>query len=357
MKTSFAHAIPVRARSEYRVYIEKGILSRVPALLRELGFDRVRVVTDRIVEPLYGQPLLATLQGAGLDAQLYAIDGGEAHKTLATCGMVYRFLSESRADRGTAVLALGGGVVGDLVGFAAATYMRGLPLIHVPTTLLAQVDSSVGSKVAVDLPEGKNLVGAFYDPVAVVADPDVLGTLPLREVSGGMAEVIKAGLLASPGLFNAVRDTVSDFEPVVVEAVRIKAGVVTRDPFEKLERMKLNLGHTVGHAIETVTGYSRYTHGECVAMGMMVAARLSQRLNILEGGWLPELEACLSQWKLPTRIPSDVGWDGVLAAMGHDKKRAGRKTRFIAPRFIGDVVVIDDVDLDVLRAAYQDVQS
>ncbi|HEY4001726.1 MAG TPA: 3-dehydroquinate synthase [Candidatus Xenobia bacterium] len=343
--------ITVQVRQPYPVLIQAGIW-QAPA--EHFTMPRLRIVTDANVER-WVVPLHDRLKTAGFDVDVLSIPAGEASKTLDTCRLVYSFLTRTQADRHTGLVAAGGGVVGDLAGFAAATYMRGMPLVHMPTSLLAQVDSSIGSKVAVDLPEGKNLVGAFYDPVGILTDPHVLSTLPPREIATGMAEVIKAALIASPSLFERCRQ--GPPADLVEAAVRIKAAIVTRDPFETGERMQLNLGHTLGHALEAATGYARLTHGEAVSIGTVAAIRLSRRLGVLQDDMEADVAHVLSHWGLPVRAPGDVPWEALRPAFLLDKKRVGAKTRYVVPEVVGRVRVLDDVNLDEVGRVYRSLQE
>lgn len=337
--------------------LESGLLGRAGALLREDGHSRCVVVTD---ENVAGAWRGALAEGLGdLRNEWVVLPAGEEQKTLDRARDLYSRLLELDVDRRTPVLAFGGGVVGDLAGFAAATLLRGLPLYQVPTTLLAMIDSSIGGKTGVDLPEGKNLVGAFYAPRAVLVDPDVLATLPMREWAGGMSEAIKHALIASPELFELIEELSDDAAPdlwsarqlhaLVEGAARVKLDIVGRDPFERAERAWLNLGHTLGHALETAGHYGLQTHGEAVAVGMLAALRLSRRLGMLEEDFEHWLVALYHAWDLPRFVPAPIEWPQVAAALRHDKK--GRHT-FILPRRIGEVAVVPDVPEDEVRAVF-----
>ena len=273
----------------------------------------VVVVTNETVAPLYGEQLARALPRASL----IIVRDGEAHKNLETVRQIYDDLLSLGADRGTTLIALGGGVIGDMAGFVAATYMRGIPLVQIPTTLLSMVDSSVGGKTGVDLPQGKNLIGAFKQPRRVIIDPDVLESLPELQWRCGMAEVIKHGLIGRPSLLDEALWAPERAEELVRQAVQVKIDVVEVDPFETGIRAHLNLGHTFGHAIEKVTGYA-VPHGEAVAIGIVKAARLSRNLGLIDDALLGEIQTIFWKIGLPTDIALDA--ERCYAAMATDKK-------------------------------------
>ncbi|MCY4146676.1 MAG: 3-dehydroquinate synthase [Chloroflexi bacterium] len=318
----------------YPIRIEPGILSRIDREAASLGLDRhVVVITNETVAPLYGEALTQRLP----HAQMLALPDGETHKTLATVSRIYDSLLETGADRGTVLIALGGGVIGDMAGYVAATYMRGIPLLQIPTTLLSMVDSSVGGKVGVDLPQGKNLVGAFKQPRAVLIDTDVLTTLPPLQWRCGMAEVIKHGLIAQPSLLDADLWGDERAEDLVRQAVQVKIDVVEIDPYEQGIRAHLNLGHTFGHAIEKVTGYA-VPHGEAVAIGIVRAARLSRNLGFIADEALGRIQKTFWQIGLPTDIAVDrERW---YAAMATDKKWQAGEPRLVVLKRIGQATVV-----------------
>jgi 3-dehydroquinate synthase len=274
---------------------------------------------------------------------------GEAHKTLETLAGLYDQFVEGGLDRSGAVLALGGGVTCDVAGFAAATYMRGVPVVQVPTTLLSMVDASVGGKTAVDLPQGKNLVGAFKQPALVAIDPDVLATLPPPERASGMAELIKHGVLADPALFMELAAGPPDpgaWSRWIARSLQVKIEVVEEDPFERGRRAVLNLGHTAGHALEQFSGY-RMRHGEGVSIGMLVAARIAVELGLAEAGLPEEIGVVLNAHRLPTSCPpmegAPIDARAVWEAMGRDKKKRGKVLRWILPRRVGAVEIVEGV--------------
>ena len=320
---------------------------------------RALIVTDTNVEPLVA-PFADSLAAAGIASTLAAIPPGEASKSLEAAESLWEMLAALKADRHTAVVAVGGGVVGDLAGFVAATYARGVPLLMVPTTLLAQVDSSVGGKVGVNLPAAKNIVGAFHQPAGVWADTFTLHTLPIREIRCGYAEVVKYGYILDATFVDYLDehvDTLLKLDPgptreVVARCCRLKAGVVERDEREETGlRAVLNFGHTVGHAVEAVAGYGgAYRHGEAVAAGMVAECRLAERLGRVGPGVGDRLVALLARFGLPTSIEG-LRADDLIDAMRGDKKNAGGRTRFVLPRKVGHVELTDEPTGDDVRAA------
>lgn len=332
----------------YEVRIGHGILAGAGAAVRAAtGAERAVVVTVPPVGRRYGRVLLASLAGAGIRASRVTVPDGDATKSLAWLRRLYEAFLDRGVDRGTAVVSLGGGMVGDLAGFAAATFLRGLPLVQVPTSLLAMVDASVGGKVAVNLPRGKNLVGCFHQPRLVWADLETLGSLPRRERAAGLAEIVKAGAILDEALFEWLERRllrVLDLERrsllhAVEQACRIKAEVVARDEREAGHRMLLNFGHTLGHAVERLQRYRGLLHGEAVAAGMVFAARRSEELGLAPGGTAERLRALLARADLPTEIPP-FDRRAYLRALQVDKKRREREIRFVALRRIGCAEVV-----------------
>jgi 3-dehydroquinate synthase len=319
----------------YAVRVERGALAVAGRWLRAAGLrGRAVLVSDAHVAALYGRAVLSALERGGIEAVLVTVPPGERTKTLATAARLYEHFADLGADRDTPVIALGGGVVGDLAGFAAATYLRGLPLVHLPTTVLAQADSAVGGKTGVDLPRGKNLVGAYHPPRLVVVDPEVLATLPARQVRAGLAEVAKVGMALDAGLFRLLEERAEDLlalAPGVVDsalarALGAKAAVVSADERDRGRRQLLNYGHTVGHALEAAGGYRRWLHGEAVAHGMIAAARLSVQRGLLSAAGEARQAALLQRLGLARRFPP-VSAANLLSYMELDKKwRAGRRT-------------------------------
>ena len=343
----------------YDVVCGRGAFTALPALLEEIGArGRVLVLSDATVAPLHGRRAVTLLGAAGWDALLWAMPAGEAHKTLETVSAAYSWLAEQRVERGETIVAVGGGVVGDLAGFVAATYLRGLRLVQVPTTLVAQVDSALGGKVGVDLPAGKNLVGAFHQPALVLADVDLLATLPEREWRAGLAEVIKHGVIRDRGLLDLLERRRADIlarNPEVVagmvaQAAAVKVAVVVEDPLERGVRRILNYGHTLGHAIERAAGYGVVLHGEAVAWGMAAAARIGAQLGTCDGAFVAWQDALLRAYGLCRPLPA-LQADAVLQATRLDKKTAAGRLHWVLPRGPGEVTVTHDVPSAAVQAA------
>jgi len=332
----------------YEIHLGEGLLARVGELAWERGLrGKVALVTNPTVGDLYASPVAQSLREVGFEPVICQVPDGEAHKTLDTVRSLYDQFIAGGLDRYGAVLALGGGVIGDMAGFAAATYMRGVPLVQLPTTLLAMVDASVGGKVAVDHPRGKNLIGAFKQPELVVIDPLALATLDEAEMRSGWAEVIKAGVIGSPSLFDHLEERGDELSlPVITEAIRVKVAIVEEDPYESDRRAVLNLGHTFGHALEVLSGFT-LRHGEAVSIGMVAAARTAVALGLCDDTVEGRLAALLQRFGLPTRYEG-YGPKEVWEAMATDKKKRGKKLRFVLPGAIGQVVVTDQVPKAVI---------
>jgi len=326
-------------------------------ILPHLKRKHVAIVTNTTVAPLYLDQLTKTLQAVGVSVIPIILPDGEAYKNTETLNKIYDVLLQNRCERSTTLIALGGGVIGDLTGYAAATYLRGVPFIQIPTTLLSQVDSSVGGKTGINHPLGKNMIGAFYQPQVVLADIDTLKTLPARELSAGMAEVIKYGLIRDAEFFNWLEAHIEALmaldESAISEAIyrscRNKAEVVARDEHETGERALLNLGHTFGHAIENAMGYGVWLHGEAVAAGTMMAADLSQRMGWLTAAEVSRIHALLTKASLPLDAPK-LSVDQYLDLMQMDKKVADGKIRLVLQQGIGKSVITSDYDAEKLRA-------
>lgn len=325
----------------YPVLVGQGAIGELPVVVKELGATGAAVITDRSVERLWAEPVVQALSGVGIDAHLLAIEPGEQAKTLGGLERVLGFLEDSRIDRGGIVIALGGGTVGDLAGFASAVWLRGVRCVQVPTTLLAMVDSSVGGKTAINTERTKNSVGAFWQPSAVVADLSTLATLPDDEVLAAFAEVVKYGVAMDAELAERTRidgdrlraRDLEALEPVVSRCVELKAGVVAADEREQGRRAILNYGHTVGHAIEAASGYTA-THGRAVAQGMRAAARLAAAMGLCEDLTVAAQDELLAPFGLPGPLPA-VTPDAVLGALPRDKKAAAGRTRWVLPREVG----------------------
>ncbi len=340
----------VLGSNSYEILVGPGLLDQAGRLLQENGFaGKLVVITHPGLNRQYGEALCRTLAGDGFSVSTLLVPEGEAQKTLATAGRLYQELTDVFAERTTPVLALGGGVIGDLAGFVAATYLRGVPLVQVPTTLLAQVDSSIGGKVAVDHDRIKNRIGAFYQPSLVIADTDTLKTLPAAELANGLAEVIKSAAIMSQEFFSFLEENLGRIiageagvlEEVVFRTAAIKAGVVMKDERDSGLRNILNFGHTVGHAVESVSGFDM-PHGQAVAIGMVVAARISREMGLLDKNGLDRLTGIIEKAGLPVKMPG-ISTEKVMQAMKHDKKVAQDKIRFVLLESIGNAMITDKV--------------
>jgi 3-dehydroquinate synthase len=349
-------ALPDRG---YPILIGPGLLDSLGARVGEAGIrDTIALVRDSGLPAAYGERARASLEGAGFKVAPVTVPEGERSKSLAALQELYGAFAAAALDRGSAVVALGGGVVGDLAGFAAATYLRGIAFVQVPTTLLAQVDASVGGKTGIDLPAGKNLVGAFHQPRLVLADLGTLATLPETEFRSGLAEVVKYGVIADPELFaflEGKREAVLGRRPealerIVARSCEIKADIVTQDERESGLRAVLNYGHTVGHAVEAVAGYGRYLHGEAVAIGMAAAGALARAQGRLSAPDAERIEALLQALGLPVRLRAPLAAEALLAAMRLDKKARGGELRFVLARSIGEVELAAVPAEEVARA-------
>ncbi len=333
----------------YDVVVEWGGLGRLARYLKPLQLPpRLFIITDTNLQRLYAPSLLSGLAEAGYEPHLYAVAPGEASKSLEQLSAIYDWLVEQRAERREAIVALGGGVVGDLAGFAAATYLRGMPLVQVPTSLLAQVDSAIGGKTGINHPGGKNLIGAFYHPQLVLADPATLLTLPERERTEGWAEVVKYGIILDAGLFarlEAHAALLRDFRPppaallcqLIARSIALKVAVIEQDEREQGLRAILNYGHTVGHALENVAGYGTWLHGEAVSLGMVAAAALAQQAGIFAPDGAQRQNRLLAALGLPTSCAGVAPVEAILAAIQLDKKIAAKRVRWILPQRIGQV--------------------
>ncbi len=349
--------IPVQEPGgSYDICLGDGLLAHSGKLLANRGLrpGPAAIVANPDVAAIYGELLADSLSQAGFAPTLCTVPEGEQHKTLATIATIYDQLLAAGLDRRSPVIALGGGVVGDMTGFAAATYLRGVPFVQIPTSLLAMVDASVGGKTGVDLPQGKNLVGAFKQPHVVIMDAAVLSSLPAAEFRSGLAEVIKHGIIGDPELFMQLEQHgPTGMTQLLADAVRVKVRIVEEDPFEQGRRALLNLGHTFGHAIELVSGY-RVRHGEGVALGLVASARMAAALGHCSPTLADRITALVDRHGLPTEL-SGYAADAIIAAMGHDKKRAGKTLRFVIPRDLGDVTIVDDPGREQVLAAMNSI--
>ncbi len=343
----------------YSIFIGNGLLSDTGNQLKKMGLGRtLGIVTNPTVGPLYLDPLLEGLNKEGFRTEVFLIPDGESYKTLETIKDIYQRMLSAHFDRSSTLIALGGGVIGDMTGFAAATYMRGIPFLQVPTSLEAQVDASVGGKVAVDLPEGKNLVGAFYQPQGVFIDLEVLKSLPVRELSSGLSEVIKYGIIWDQEFFSYLEENIDKvfqydmdiLRHMVKRSCEIKAEVVSQDETEQGIRAILNFGHTVGHAIETLTGYQAVRHGEGVGMGMIAACLMADQMGLGSGKITSQVQNLVQRAKLPTTLP-ELDVDKILETMLYDKKAKEGKITMVLPEKIGKTIIMEVEDLNPVKNA------
>ena len=339
----------------YPIYIDSGLLNDNSLLTQHIRGKRVCIVSNNIVKPLYLETLKEKLTDFQVDEII--LPDGEAQKSLANFDIIMSHLLSNGHGRDSTLIALGGGVIGDITGFAAACYQRGINFIQVPTTLLSQVDSSVGGKTAVNHPLGKNMIGAFYQPKAVLIDIDSLVTLPIREFNAGMAEVIKYGILGDGDFFTWLEtntDKIKSGDKItLIEMVKTccqcKADIVAADETEAGVRALLNLGHTFGHAIEADQGYGNWLHGEAVATGMVLASKLSVALNLLKASDLRRIETLIAAFNLPLIAPENMGFEEFICHMRRDKKNLAGVLRLIVPTAIGQSEMRDDISEDMLK--------
>ena len=305
------------------------------------------VITDQNVDPLYGNELEDQFADKPMKTSRLALPPGEQTKNISSLEQIWDFLLQAKLERSSLILALGGGVIGDLAGFAASTYLRGIAWVYLPTSLLAMVDASIGGKTGINLPQGKNLVGSFHAPALVLADPVALTTLPLAEIHNGLAEVVKHAVIADPGLFSicesGIQQISSDWAALLRRAIAIKVRVVNSDPYEKDLRQVLNFGHTIGHAVEAASDLS-ISHGQAVAIGMVAEARIAEHIGLAETGLSQHIKACLASLGLPTQIPAHLQSGRIVDALNFDKKRSGGKVKFALPVKIG--LVQHGIELD-----------
>lgn len=339
-------------KRSYEIITGNGVLKRCGEILSSLDLGkRVLLVTNPTIGRFYKEIVQKSLRNYGFEVTTVDVPDGEEFKTLREAEKLYDAAFSAGLDRGCPVAALGGGVIGDLAGFVAATYMRGVPLIQMPTTLLAQVDSSVGGKVAVNHPRGKNIIGSFYQPAIVLTDLNVLDTLPARELRAGLAEVIKYGIIKDQSFFEWLEDNLESMlkldyhalEPAIKKSCRIKARIVEKDETEQGIRAILNFGHTVGHALETLTGYKAYRHGEAVSVGMVFASRLAGKIGMLENSDQKRIEQILVRAGLPVKIPGEISIPDIISCFYSDKKVLSGQITFVLPERIGRVRVVRDL--------------
>ena len=342
----------------YDIAIGSNILDGIGDKLTSFGLSpKVAIISNPTVFALYGERVSRSIRKAGFDVITVIIPDGEEYKDLLWLQHIYDDLLKHRLDRSSALIALGGGVIGDITGFAASTYMRGISCIQVPTTLLAQVDSSVGGKTGVNHKLGKNMIGTFWQPGLVWLDVETLKTLPKRELLAGLAEVIKYGVIYDGELFDFLemnKEKILHLDNqalthIIKRSCEIKADVVSKDERESGLRAILNYGHTIGHAIETVTGYTRFIHGEAVAIGMHLEARLAQLLNFIDKDQVARIKALINSYGLPSEMPEEIDIDSILSSMQLDKKTIAGKLKFILPEKIGSVKIEKGVTQDSIR--------
>ena len=352
-----AKSVPVHLDSRsYQVLVGGGLLNSIGAQLKPLGLgSKCAIVTDSNVGPLYAGPLQSSLREAGYSAEIITVPAGEESKCLTVAGEICELMIAQRLDRGSFVLALGGGVVGDLAGFAASIYYRGIPYVQIPTTIVSQVDSAVGGKTGVNAVGGKNLIGAFHQPKLVLADVTTLSTLPLREFNEGFAEIIKHAIIRDRAMMESLSTLdLKDLGPLIARNVEIKASIVSEDEHEtKGLRALLNFGHTVGHGIENAAGYGSYFHGEAISLGIVAAAHLSKEKAQLPQEDFDCILRNLERFKLPTKLPASLSTDSIMHSLLKDKKFAQGSVRFVLSPRIGEAFVSQDVTLEEIRAVIE----
>ena len=344
--------LTVHVGDTYEIFIEKGLLKDCGKYVRVVSkAKKIAIITETNVAPLYLDTVKNCIENEGFEVVNYIFPAGESSKTTETIVNIVEFLAENGLTREDMVVALGGGVCGDMAGFAAAIYLRGIKFVQIPTTLLSQVDSSVGGKTGVDLPQGKNLCGAFHQPALVLIDPDVLETLSPHFFSDGMGEVIKYGCIKSKVLFERIEtENVKDFiEDLIYDCVNIKRGVVERDEKEAGERALLNFGHTAGHAIEKLHNFTDISHGEAIGVGMVMLSEAGERIGLTERGTTDRIRKVLEKYNMKTEVENSV--TDIIGAMYHDKKRTGSGIKFIMLHSLGDSF-INPVENDKVKELF-----
>ncbi|NJN75096.1 MAG: 3-dehydroquinate synthase [Synechococcaceae cyanobacterium RL_1_2] len=354
--------------SQYDITLGSQSLEMIGAQLQRLNLGQtILLISNPEIFDFYGDRVLASLAAANFKVDYHLVPAGEQYKHVGSIQQIYDRCIESRLERSSTLLALGGGVIGDMTGFAAATWLRGVNFVQVPTSLLAMVDASVGGKTGVNHPQGKNLIGAFYQPRQVIIDPSVLKTLPVREFRAGMAEVIKYGVIWDRELFEALEqaDAIDELQTmdeqllsmILARSCQAKADVVSQDEKEGGIRAILNYGHTIGHAIESLTNYDRFVHGEAVAIGMVAAGAIAVALNL----WSEEEQQrqinLIQKASLPTNIPSTIAIAALIEALNHDKKVKAGKVRYILPTTLGEAIISDQVTTDLLTTVLPSLQG
>lgn len=352
----------------YDIAIASGSLDKLGEQCSGLNLGKkVLVVSNPVIFKHYGERAIASLTSAGFDVYTCILPAGERYKTLNSIQKIYDVALEHRLERSSTMVALGGGVIGDMTGFAAATWLRGINFVQVPTTLLAMVDASVGGKTGVNHPQGKNLIGAFYQPRLVLIDPEILKTLPVREFRAGMAEVIKYGVIWDAGLFSQMEETKrldqmrylneGLLQEILNKSCQAKADVVSKDEKEAGLRAILNYGHTIGHAVESLTGYRIVNHGEAVGIGMVAAGEIAVHLQLWDKESTQRQDALIKKAGLPTRLPAGLDIDAIVDVLQTDKKVKAGKVRFILPTQIGVVTITDEVPAEVIRQVLREMQA
>ena len=372
--------VKITEDKEYKICIEKGILNNLGEhLSKTIENKRIVIITNPLVNSLYGTKLLSVLRKDGINSDLIEVPDGEKYKSLSTAKHLYDELLKRKADRTTTLIALGGGVIGDLTGFVAATYMRGLPLIHIPTTLLAQVDSSIGGKVAVDHPLAKNIIGSFYQPKAVYTDPEVLQTLSDQDIRNGIVEAIKIAVIKSPVFFKWLEKNIDQLlkkhkdllYEAVKEAVSLKVDVVLKDPWESGLRKILNFGHSIGHALEVEAGYQDLSHGEAVALGMLIETKIARNRGICSQDLEEQIKQILSfppvcragtgrrkqESKSIFKYIKNIDYNQFWETLTLDKKNYQGKITFILPEALGKVSLIDNINKEEVIKALKEFKK
>ena len=361
--------VEITEDKEYKICIEKGILNNLGEhLSKTIGNKRIIIITNPLVNSLYGAKLLSVLRKDGFNSDLIQVPDGEKYKSLSIAKYLYDELLKRKADRTTALIALGGGVIGDLTGFVAATYMRGLPLVHIPTTLLAQVDSSIGGKVAVDHPLAKNVIGSFYQPKAVYTDPGVLQTLSDKDIKNGIVEAIKIAVIKSPIFFKWLEKNVDQLlkkhkdllYEVVKEAVSLKVDIVLKDPWERGLRKMLNFGHSIGHALEVEAGYQDLNHGEAVVLGMLIETKMARNRGICSEEFEEKIRQILSFLRKQESIGKDIknlDHNQLWETLTLDKKNYQGRVTFILPEALGKVSLIDNITKEEIIKALEEFKK
>ena len=346
--------------NSYNILISSDSLSQLGSEMKQLNLGtKVLLVSNPEIFDYYGQTCLQSLENAGFETYTHLIPAGESYKKLQSIEKIYDTALANHLERSSTLVALGGGVIGDMTGFAAATWLRGVNFVQVPTSLLAMVDASVGGKTGVNHPQGKNLIGAFYQPKLVFIDPSVLKTLPVREFRAGMAEVIKYGIIWDADLFTKLEqaEDIDSFasinqellQTILVRSTQAKADVVSQDEKEAGLRAILNYGHTIGHAVESLTNYQQFVHGEAVAIGMVAAGQIATAMGLWTEAEANRQDKLIAKTKLPTQIPPQLDINAILETLKSDKKVKAGKVRFILPTQIGEVTITDRVTEDIIK--------